>query len=112
MSSSAVKSALDVNAKVIVVLSESGRMANYISKFRPGVSVLMMTPNEQAARQASGILAGLHSVAVDKLDKAENFEVVAVCDVNQINLDKALEMAKTQEGVEVRVGGIEARPLA
>merc|ERR1712232_174040 len=71
MSSSATKSALDVNAKVIVVLSESGRMANYVSKFRPGVSVLMLTPNEQAARQASGLLAGLHSIAVDSLDKAE-----------------------------------------
>lgn len=70
MSSSAVKTALDINAKLIVVLSETGRMANYVSKFRPPVSVLMMTPKESAARQASGLLAGMHSVAVDKLDNA------------------------------------------
>ena len=71
MSSSAVKSALDINAKLIVVLSESGRMANYISKFRPGVSVLMMTPQDQAARQASGLLAGMHSLAVDSLENTD-----------------------------------------
>lgn len=71
MSSSAVKTALDVDAKVIVVLSESGRMANYVSKFRPNVSVLMMTPKEKAARQASGLLAGMHSVTVDSLENAE-----------------------------------------
>ncbi|CAB9498722.1 Pyruvate kinase [Seminavis robusta] len=71
MSSSAVKTALDIHSKLIVVLSESGRMANYISKFRPSVSVLMMTPQETAARQASGLMAGLHSVAVHGLDKSE-----------------------------------------
>ena len=71
MSSSAVKTALDINAKLIVVLSETGRMANYIAKFRPPVSVLMMTPSESAARQSSGLLAGMHSVHVDSLDNAE-----------------------------------------
>lgn len=71
MASSAVKTALDINAKLIVVLSETGRMANYVSKFRPPVSVLMMTPQEISARQASGLLAGMHSLAVDSLDKAD-----------------------------------------
>lgn len=71
MSSSAVKTALDIKAPLIVVLSETGRMANYVSKFRPGVTVLMMTPQETAARQASGLLAGMHSVAVDSLENAE-----------------------------------------
>jgi len=71
MSSSAVKTALDVDAKLIVVLSETGRMANYVAKFRPGVRVIMMTPNETAARQASGLLSGMHSIFVDSLDKAE-----------------------------------------
>merc|ERR1712194_230431 len=71
MSSSAVKTALDVDAKLIVVLSETGRMANYVAKFRPEVRVIMMTPNETAARQASGLLSGMHSIFVDSLDKAE-----------------------------------------
>ena len=71
MSSSAVKTALDIDAKLIVVLSETGRMANYVAKFRPPVSVLMMTPTRSAARQGSALLAGMHTVAVDSLEKAE-----------------------------------------
>jgi pyruvate kinase len=71
MSSSAVKTALDINAKAIVVLSETGKMANYVAKFRPGVSVLVMTPQVVAARQASGLLAGMHSVAVDSLERPD-----------------------------------------
>jgi pyruvate kinase len=71
VASSAVKTALDIRAKLIVVLSETGRMANYVSKFRPPVTVLMMTPNEKAARQASGLLAGMHTIAVDSLEKTD-----------------------------------------
>ena len=71
VASSAVKTALDVKAKLIAVMSESGKMANYVAKFRPGVSVLCLTPNETAARQASGLLLGMHTVAVDSLQEAD-----------------------------------------
>jgi len=71
MSSSAVKTALDVNAKLIVVLSETGKMANYVAKFRPGATVLMMTTKETAARQASGAMAGIHSICVNNLENIE-----------------------------------------
>jgi pyruvate kinase len=82
MASSAVKSALDIEAKLIVVMSETGKMGNYVAKFRPGLSVLCMTPNETAARQASGLLLGMHTVVVDSLEKSEelveelNYELV------------------------------------
>lgn len=42
-----------------------------MAKFRPGVSVLCMTPNETAARQASGLLLGVHTVVVDSLDQSD-----------------------------------------
>ena len=45
MASSAVKTAIDVQAKLIVILSDSGKLASYVAKFRPGVSALMLTPN-------------------------------------------------------------------
>ena len=71
MASSAVKTALDIKAKLILVLSETGRMANYIAKFRPAVSVLCMTPDETTARQLSGCLSGVHTCKVDSLAKAK-----------------------------------------
>jgi pyruvate kinase len=71
MASSAVKTAMDIQAKLIVVLSETGKMANYVAKFRPGVSALCVTPNETAARQASGLLLGMHTVVVDSIAESE-----------------------------------------
>lgn len=71
MASSAVKTAIDVQAKLIVIISESGKLAGYVSKFRPGVSALMLTPDLKAARQASGLLLGMHTIKVDSLEKSE-----------------------------------------
>jgi pyruvate kinase len=82
VASSAVKTAIDIQAKLIVVLSDSGKMANYVARFRPVVSAMMVTPNLTAARQASGILLGMHTLQVDSLEKTEeliediNFELV------------------------------------
>ena len=71
MASSAVKTSIDIKAKLIVVMSETGKMANYVAKFRPGVSALCLTPNETSARQASGLLLGMHTVVVDSLEKSD-----------------------------------------
>jgi pyruvate kinase len=67
LASSAVKTSIDVEAKAIVVMSESGTMTNYVAKFRPGVPILCVTPNSAAARQMSGLLLGVHTVVVDSV---------------------------------------------
>lgn len=71
MASSAVKTSLDINAKLILVMSDTGKMASYVAKFRPSVGILMITPHAQAARQASGVMLGVHTVLVDSLVKTE-----------------------------------------
>lgn len=71
LASSAVKTSIDVKAKLIMVMSDSGRMAGYVAKFRPGVSVLCLTTNVRAARQASGLLLGMHTILVDSLEKTD-----------------------------------------
>lgn len=68
IASSAVKTSIDINAKLILVFSETGKMANYVAKFRPGIPVMCLTPNETAARQASGLMLGMHTIVVDCLD--------------------------------------------
>jgi pyruvate kinase len=68
IASSAVKTSIDINAKLIIVLSETGKMANYVAKFRPGIPVLCLTPNPSAARQASGLMFGMHTIMIDSLD--------------------------------------------
>lgn len=82
VASSAVKTAIDIGAQLIVVMSERGKMANYVAKFRPGVRTLMLTPDLVAARQASGLLLGVHTIQVDSLENPEelieevNYELI------------------------------------
>lgn len=71
VASSAVSATIDVDAKLIVILSDTGKMAGYVSTFRPGVSSLVLTPDVTVARQSSGLMMGMHSILVDSLDKAE-----------------------------------------
>ena len=71
VASSAVKTAIDVQAKLIVILSDSGKLANYVSKFRPSVSSLVLTPDLVVARQTGGLLLGMHSIHCDSLENAQ-----------------------------------------
>jgi pyruvate kinase len=57
-------------AKLIVIMSDSGKMAGYVAKFRPAVSALVLTPNLTVARQAGGLMLGMHSIHVDSLQNA------------------------------------------
>jgi pyruvate kinase len=70
VASSAVKTALDVQAKLIVIMSDSGKLASYVSKFRPAISSLVLTPNLVVARQTHGLLLGMHSIHCDSLENA------------------------------------------
>lgn len=67
LASSAVKTAIDVNAAIVVVLSESGRTARYVAKFNPGRPIVCLTPSESVARQASGLFKAVHAYKVDNL---------------------------------------------
>jgi pyruvate kinase len=71
LSSSAVKTSVDVEAKMILVLSDTGKMANYVAKFRPGRAVMCLTSNQTVARQLSGLVCGMHTIVVDSLMKSQ-----------------------------------------
>lgn len=68
LASSAVKSAIDVEAPLIVVLSETGTTARYVSKFRPASQVVCLTSNAAVARQCSGALSGCRAFVVESLE--------------------------------------------
>jgi pyruvate kinase len=73
IASSAVKTAIDVGAKAIIVVSESGTTAAQVAKFRPGRPIHVITHSEQVARQCCGYLrsAEAHMVSdMSKMDQA------------------------------------------
>lgn len=51
ITSSAVKTAYDLNASVVLCLTESGRSARLVCKYRPNCPVICVTSNEATARQ-------------------------------------------------------------
>ena len=71
LASSAAKSAIDIEAKLIVVVSESGNTGRLIAKFRPGRFVIVLTPSATVARQCSGLLTGVRAFVMEDLDKTE-----------------------------------------
>eukprot|EP00980_Cylindrotheca_fusiformis_P013251 scaffold3373_cov137-Cylindrotheca_fusiformis.AAC.11 len=72
LASSAVKTAIDIHAQLVVVLSETGTTARYVSKFRPPGHVICLTPDESVARQSGGLYTGCHSFVVDSLEDSHS----------------------------------------
>jgi len=71
IASSAVKTAIDVNAKAIIVCSESGATARQIAKFRPGMKVVVLTTSDFTARQCHGVLKGCSSKLLKSLEDTD-----------------------------------------
>mmetsp|Transcript_18970 Transcript_18970/g.39504 ORF Transcript_18970/g.39504 Transcript_18970/m.39504 type:complete len:518 (-) Transcript_18970:111-1664(-) len=75
ITSSAVKTALDVNAKAIIVLTQSGNTARLVSKFRPPMKIFCFTPFETTARQCFGVCKNM-SVDVVPAYTVENMQSI------------------------------------
>lgn len=71
IASSAVKTAIDIEAKAIVVCSESGNTASQVAKFRSGRPIMVLTTNEQVARQCYGVLKGCRSIVLPSLKETD-----------------------------------------
>lgn len=69
--SSAVKTAIDVNAKAIIVCSESGATANEIAKYRSGRYVTVLTTCPRVARQCFGIMKGCRALILPSLSMTD-----------------------------------------
>lgn len=72
IASSAVKTAIDVNAKGIVVISESGATAAQIAKFRPHRHIMVLSTSATVARQCFGVLRGCQSRILPNLDDTDD----------------------------------------
>jgi len=63
--SSAVKTACDIQAKAIVVLSETGETARLLAKFHPVSTILAICPEGWVARQIEGYLCNAKAIQTD-----------------------------------------------
>lgn len=71
LASSAVKTARDIHAKLIIVLTETGTTARYIAKYRPSMPILAVTNHQQVARQIAGYLKGTIPTVIEAKETSE-----------------------------------------
>jgi pyruvate kinase len=83
IASSAVKTVIDVLAKAVIVVSETGTTARQVAKFRPGRPIIVITNSEQVARQCCGVLRSADAYFVDDLSKME--QTIDEC-INKLKL--------------------------
>ncbi|CAI5723311.1 unnamed protein product [Peronospora destructor] len=67
VASSAVKTAIDIDAKMLVVLTETGNTPRLVAKYRPQMPVLVLTALDQTARQTEGFVKGVVSRCVGSM---------------------------------------------
>jgi len=71
IASSAVKSAIDVGAKAIIVCSQSGVTAQQVAKFRPGMTVIVLTTIKHTARLCNGLFKGCTSKVLNSINDTD-----------------------------------------
>merc|ERR1719159_2386747 len=85
--SSAVKASIDCKAKLIIALTESGKTAHLVAKYRPQVPVLALSATEGSVKQLTldrGVLPlqvqsfqGTDSVLKSAMESAKNMGLIA-----------------------------------
>jgi len=83
MCSSAVKTTMDAECKLIVVLTETGVAARIVAKYRPGVPIVAVSASEQVTRQF-GAVRGVHPMLTESFAGTDSV------------IQKALQFAKEQ----------------
>jgi pyruvate kinase len=71
IASSAVKTAIDVGAKALIVCSESGTTATQVAKFRPGRPIIVLTLSDRVARQCCGVLRGCSAQVLKSMEEMD-----------------------------------------
>eukprot|EP01036_Dinobryon_divergens_P052003 gene52003-69582_t len=67
VASSAVKTAIDLGAKLILTLTETGSTARLVAKYRPAVPIIVICQDTQMARQCDGYIRGAKSTVVSSM---------------------------------------------
>jgi len=64
--SSAVKTACDIGAKAIIVLSETGETARFVAKFHPDAPIVAVMTDARIGRQIEGAMCNAFSLPTQK----------------------------------------------
>lgn len=84
IASSAVKTAIDMDAKMLVVLTETGTTARLVAKYRPKIPILVLTALSDAARNSCGLLRGTQARVMGSMIGTDSI-LVRACEIGKEN---------------------------
>ena len=103
IASSAVKTAMDMKAKMLIVLTESGTTARLVCKYRPSQPIFVLTPHRHVARQCYGLLRGCTAHVVGSMIGTDGILLRAA------EMGKELGYVESGDAVVAIHGMLEAR---
>lgn len=97
IASSAVKTSWDLNASLIIVLSDSGNTVRYVSKYRPHTPILCITSTDLTTRQIL-LTRGAISYHAQSMKGTDNLIEEAIVWAKEKGLIKSGEIVVTTSG--------------
>jgi pyruvate kinase len=104
IASSAVKTAIDVNAKAIIVCSETGNTARQVAKFRPGMKVIVLTTEAHTACQSFGVLKGCQATILKSIEDTDAIIADTIADLVKTGVASAGEPIVVVHGAKAMKG--------
>jgi len=112
IASSAVKTAFEINASLILVLTQTNAMARAVAKYRPACSIMCITDNQSVARQCLclrstfpllvGSISGTESLIGRAIEVAR--DVLSICEMgDKIVVAQSVKGIAEQQEKIVRV---------
>lgn len=104
IASSAVKTAIDIKAKAIIVCTESGATAQQVAKFRSGRHTTVLTTSERVARQCFGVMKGCAAKVLPSLEATDKVVSETIDDMKKRGIAKAGEAIVVVHGSKTQTG--------
>lgn len=105
IASSAVKTCIDMGAKMLVVLTETGRTPRLVAKYRPRIPILVLTSHPEIARQCEGVLRGTAACIMGSMMGTSSILVRAADIGKDLGWIKAGEYLVAVHGMKDSVSG-------
>jgi pyruvate kinase len=102
VASSAVKTSWDLNASLIIALTESGSTARLVAKYRPHIAILCVTPHAKVSRQGL-VSRGIIPLLLEKKSNQNQIDIA-------IDWAKEKKLVKEGEIVVIVAGMVEGVP--
>ena len=104
ISKATVNAAMELNAKAIVTVTESGRTAYMISRYRPFCPVIACTPKEQTYRQLS-LSWGIIPILIEGKEALDELFEEAIEAVEKASMAAAGDLIVLTAGVPIGTSG-------